>query len=135
MHPNWWVFNRCRLCVNFCCVYVPLFSSEMSRRYSPRDKYATTATTAGAPPPKPPQPMRFTKLVQNGEGEKTVGKRRHTHFQSIIIFTAPTHTQYPPPPSLYTYVKQTYWAFESKHTGLLIIITVIMVDHDIRKHS
>ena len=38
--------------------------------------------------------MRFTKLAQNGEGEKTVGERQHTHSQTITIFTAPTHAQY-----------------------------------------
>ena len=77
------------------CAGCTIPPSEMCRRYYPRDKYATNTTTAL---PKP-QPMRFTKLAQNGEGEKTVGKKQHTHSQTITILTVPTHTQYTP---LYT---------------------------------
>ena len=88
--------------VNKVCAGCTIPPSEMCRRYYPRDKYATTTTTTAAPPKT--QPMRFTKLAQNGEGEKTVGKRRHTHSQTITVLTAPTHTQY-------TNVQQTYWGW------------------------
>ena len=95
--------------------------SEMCRRYYPRDKNATTTTTTTAAPPKP-QPVRFTKLAQNGEGEKTVGKKQHTHSQTITVLTAPTHTQYTP---TCTYVQQTYWGFGnhySKHSMMTMTL-------------
>ena len=59
--------------------------SEMCRRYYPRDKHATTTTTTAAPPK--PQPVRFTKLAQNGEGEKTVGKKQHTHSHTLLQYS------------------------------------------------
>ena len=74
--------------------------SEMCRRYYPRDKHATTTTTTAAPPK--PQPVRFTKLAQNGEGEKTVGKRQHTHYSTHCTNSYTIHS----PVHMY-----------SKHTG------------------
>ena len=68
------------------CAGCTIPPSEMCRRYYPRDKYATTTTTTAAAPPKP-QPVRFTKLAQNGEGEKTVGKRQHTHSHTLLQYS------------------------------------------------